>query len=188
MGSLFLGFCGRARHGKTEATESIVKYMRQWDLPTVGVYDIGDAVRRWCIEHGRLPEVARADMTSDQLQILINVGKEKRAVDVNFWIGQMLQRIDYDDFDVAICPNIRYPNEVEAVRSFTGGTIIRCTRYNSDGSIYISPDRPPNDSSETCTEMILADYYLASREGEQDWMQAQAIALYEYLWEKVNRD
>ena len=185
MVSLILGFCGRARHGKSQATDAIVKYIHEYDLPTVAVYDIGDMVRRWCIAHGRLPEVRRADMTADQLQILINVGREQRDVDLNFWIDQMFQAIDAEEPDVAICPNIRYPNEVEMVKKH-GGFLVRCTRYNLDGSVFISPDRPANDPSETCTEMILADYYLATREGEVAWMDRQAIALYEYLWEKVN--
>ncbi len=194
MSTLIIGASGRARHGKTDFCKAIAGRVNgyTWDgQPYPGparLYDIGDLIRRYCITQGILPQVERADMNREQLEILINVGKEKRAVDVNFWIGQMIGQIALDNPSVALLPNIRYENEARAVKQ-VGGYVVRLTRLNENGSVYISEDRPANDISETALEFWPADFYLTVKNGHAGLLTDQAITLYGYLeeYERIKR-
>lgn len=185
--TLILGFSGRARHGKTEACNAIADHVNN-DLdfavyghePTARLYDIGDLIRRYCIANELLPQVERADMSREQLEILINVGKEKRAVDLNFWFAQLIGQIKLDAPDVALLPNLRYANEAAGTRA-AGGYIIRMTRLNPDGSTFISDDRPANDISETSLEFWAADFYITQKDGHAALTGEYAVTLYEYL-------
>lgn len=184
--TLIIGVSGRARHGKTEACLAIAGHVNgyNWDGKladgSAQLYDIGDLVRRYCIAGGILPPVERADMNRSQLEILINVGKEKRAANVDFWIGQMLGQIALDNPAVALIPNLRYCNEAEAVRN-AGGYVVRLNRLNNDGSTFISEDRPANDISETSLEFWPADFYITQKNGHAGLTADFAITLYEYL-------
>ena len=179
---LIIGFSGRARHGKTVCCEAIVRRMQQAGY-TAKMYDIGNMIRLECIDTGRLPRIERADMDKEQLQILINVGKEKRAVDVDYWIRQMFQAIAVDAPDVAVCPNLRYENEAAACRA-AGGYVVRLTRLNENGSVFISDDRPANDISETALEFWPADFYLTTKPGQLDLLEEQSWTLLRYLYMK----
>jgi hypothetical protein len=52
---------------------------------------------------------------------------------------------------------------------------------NADGSVFISSDRPPNDTSETNLEFWPADFYLTQKEGHADLTAKLAVCVYEYL-------
>ncbi len=190
--TLIIGFSGRARHGKTEACEAIRQYVtfekdrygRYRGYRGIGtIFDIGNIVRLYCIEHGRLPEVGRKDMTKEQLQVLIDVGKEQRAVDPEFWLKRMFEAITIAAPDVALIPNLRYWNEVDAVKR-ANGYVVRVQRLTSSGADFISPDRDPNDVSETslyhCWE---TDFYITVKDGHAGLVRKQAVAIYQYLSE-----
>ena len=201
--TLIIGFSGRARHGKSEACEAIAKYVATevWrpktgelctchtpgiaiqHRATATIYDIGNFVRLYCIGKGRLPAVGRKDMTKEQLQVLIDVGKEKRAEDPEYWLKRMFTAIGADQPDVALIPNLRYWNEVDAVKQ-RGGYVVRVSRLTGSGADFISPDRDPNDVSETslyhCWE---TDFYIAVKEGHAELVRKQAVAIYQYLSE-----
>ena len=201
--TLILGFSGRARHGKSEACEAIAKYVatevwrpKTGELctchtpgiacqrrATATIYDIGNFVRLYCIGKGRLPAVERKDMTKEQLQVLIDVGKEKRAEDPDYWLKPMFTAIGADQPDVALIPNLRYWNEVDAVKR-ANGYVVRVTRMTGTGADFISPDRNPNDVSETslyhCWE---TDFYITVKDGHAELVRKQAVAIYQYLSE-----
>jgi len=181
---MIIGFSGRARHGKTESCEAIKHFVESYHCShkTAGIYDIGNQVRLYCIENHLLPQVERKDMDSKQLQVLIDVGRMKRAQDEDFWMDQIMDAIMRDGRDVALIPNLRYENEVRIVRSFNG-YVVRVTRLNRDGSTYISRDRNPNDASETTLQNVPADFYLTVNSGHPALVQQQAVALYKYLVE-----
>ena len=201
--TLIIGYSGRARSGKSESCEAIRNFTCQeyWNsarrstscdsyalsVPiqrrrTAVVYDIGNLIRLWCIKNGRLPQIERRDMTREQLQILIDVGKERRADDPNFWLDLMFTSIAFDAPDVALIPNLRYENEAAAVKA-QNGFVVRMTRLNANGSEYISPDRDPNDISETSLQFWPADFYFTVKDGHVDLVRKQAVALYLYLSE-----
>lgn len=184
--TLIIGVSGRARHGKTEACLAIAGHVNGYDYTgkvadgPARLYDIGDLIRKYCIETGRLPDVERVDMTRDQLQILIDVGKEMRAINLNFWLEQVLKQIAFDDPDVALIPNLRLAREAELIR-LSGGYVVRLQRLNEDGSTFISDDRPANDITETNLEFWPADFYITQKNGHAGLTAEFAISLYEYL-------
>lgn len=180
--SIVIGMSGRARHGKTEACQAIVRAAIELGL-SAGLYDIGSIIREYCITTGQLPNIKREDMSKEQLEILINVGKEKRAVDPQYWIGQVMAKIAKDDLDVALCPNCRFETEAIALRN-VGGYLVRLKRLNDDGSTFISDDRPPNDISETALEFWPADFYIVTKGAQLPWLRQQAVGLFQHLLSK----
>lgn len=181
---IVLACSGRARHGKTEACEAVYRHVTAQG-GTAKLYDIGDMIRRFCISTGRLPQVERKDMTREQLEILINVGKKQRAIDVNFWIGELVRTIKAEQPDVALCPNARYESEAVAFRDI-GGYMLRLTRLNANGSVFISEDRPANDISETALEFWPADFYITHKTGQLELVKRQAVTLYEFIKEQAH--
>jgi hypothetical protein len=179
---LVIGVSGRARHGKTSACEAIIKHVSSLDQKAK-LFDIGDEVRKYCIEKELLPKVARKDMTREQLEVLIETGKHKRKENANYWIDLLLEEMHATknkDIDVALFPNIRYVNEAAAIRK-EGGYLIGCKRYNEDGSDFISPDRPANDISETGMRFIVPDYYINTKSGEDILVGKIAITIFEHI-------
>lgn len=183
--TLVIGASGRARHGKTDFCEAIRDYVIYEQGGTAKLYDIGDMIRRYCIANGLLPQVERKDMTKEQLQILIDVGKKKRDENEDYWINQMLFQIKQNGLDVALIPNLRYLNEAKAIKDI-GGFVVRMKRLNPDGSTFISEDRPPNHVSETNLEFWAADAYLTTVEGQTDLIAPMAITVYEYFVRKMD--
>ena len=92
--TLIIGVLGRARHGKSTACEAIAERVKQEGLKTK-FFDIGDKVRLYCIENNLLPKVDRKDMTAEQLKILVDVGKQKRKENKEFWIGPLIDCLLY---------------------------------------------------------------------------------------------
>ena len=178
--TLILGLCGRARHGKTTACEAIADHASSLGLKAK-LFDIGDRVRLYCIQEELLPKVARKDMTPEQLKILVDVGKQKRKEDEHYWINLVLEDFrSSKNIDVALFPNVRYMNESTVLRK-EGGYIIGCKRYNEDGSLFISPDRPANDFSETGMRFIIPDFYINTKTGENVLVGELAITIFEYI-------
>lgn len=179
---MIIGASGRARHGKTETCEAI-RDAALADGLNAKIYDIGQLIRAEAIEMGLLPaDLKREDMKPEHLDVLIHVGKLRREQHKNYWVREVLWQANNDMPDVAICPNIRLPIEADAFRQ-AGGYIIRNKRLNADGSTYISPDRPPNDITETALEFWPADFYLTTINGHLPLLRIQAAAIYKYLLE-----
>ena len=78
MSQVLIGFSGRARHGKTECTTAIKAYAESTSAK-VGIYDVGAMILKLCIESGRLPNIKREDLMPNEIQTLIDVGKEMKA-------------------------------------------------------------------------------------------------------------
>lgn len=59
--------------------------------------------------------------------------KVVRKIKNNAWCNYTIKRIIREDSEIAIIPDVRFPNEIEAIKS-AGGVVIRLTRdlYHSD--------------------------------------------------------
>ena len=185
---LLVGFSGRARHGKTECTLAIKEYAEECEMRRTYICDIGSMILKTCISSGRLPNVRREDMTKAQIQVLIDVGKEmKLQFGQDYFAKRAIAEAKEDGADVAICPNLRLPIEADTWRC-AGGVMIRVTRLNPDGSLFISPDRDPNDVTETSLQFWPADYYLTNVNSARGayLLALQAVTLYRYIRSNVN--
>ncbi len=180
---LLVGFSGRARHGKTECTLAIKEYAEECEMRRTYICDIGSMILKACISSGRLPSVKREDMTKAQIQVLIDVGKEmKNAFGQDYFAKRAIAEAKEDGADVALCPNLRLPVEADTWRN-AGGIMVRVTRLNADGSLFISPDRDANDITETSLQFWPADYYLTNKNNARgaELLALQAVTLYKYI-------
>lgn len=164
-----------------------VKTLAEAEGKKVNVYDVGAMILVEAKTSEDLPanlrlpsSLKREDMTKDQLQVLIDIGKLRREQDHNYWLNRICIQAANDNPDVALCPNIRLPQEAEAIRR-SGGFIVRYNRLNANGSPFISPDRDPNDITETAMNFWPADFYITTIADQAEWGRMQARNLYFYL-------
>lgn len=182
-----LGFCGRARGGKTTATDAIFLYARGLGL-SVYVASFGELVCNYCVDSGALPPLTnRERATPEQLKIIVDVGMHcRQKYGDDFWLGQFDGEIFKRKPNVVLCPNIRMPNEVAWIRSM-GGSLIRCVRLNPDGSEFISPDRDPNHITETATTLVNSDYNITVKDGQTELAKWIAVDIFEFERQKNAR-
>ena len=96
-----------------------------------------------------------------------------RACHPNFWTGivvGLLQSFEpYSDFDIALVPDARFPNEVDiALQELKNCIAVRIERKNADGSDWINPtltEDQRNHPSETSLDCYAFDYVIHNDEG-----------------------
>jgi hypothetical protein len=96
-----------------------------------------------------------------------------RARHPNFWTGIVVGLIQafepYTDWDVAIVPDARFPNEVDiALQNLKGCIATRIERKNADGTPWINPiltEEQRNHPSETSLDHYAFDYIIHNDEG-----------------------
>ena len=95
-----------------------------------------------------------------------------RARHPNFWTGivvGLLQAFEpYNDFDIALVPDARFPNEVDiALQNLQNCVVVRVERHNADGSEWINPNLTEdqrNHPSETSLDNYAFDYVVHNDE------------------------
>ena len=135
-GTFVIGLGHKARHGKDTAAEHIIRQTK-------------GAARRYSFATG-LYAVARAcfNMTEKDAVLLQHLGTEVgRRHDNDRWVRTTYWQIRDDRPRIALLPDCRFPNEVEFVKSM-GGILIKVSRFNTDGSPFVTTDRDPNHPSE----------------------------------------
>ena len=96
-----------------------------------------------------------------------------RAKHPNFWVGIVVGLIQafepYKDFDVAIIPDARFPNEVDiSLENLKNCVSVRIERKNADGTEWINPtltEDQRNHPSETSLDVFAFDYVVHNDEG-----------------------
>jgi hypothetical protein len=177
---LLIGFGHRARQGKSYAARIISEVAGALGLEA-RIYSVGDEVQRWCAQRGMIPHnKPREALTVHELSLLGHYGWALRQENEDVWISRVLGRIREDAPDVALIPNVRYPNEARRMTEREGVNVL-VERFNADGSRFIAPDRDPNIASETSLDFWNWDYRLTAGSGQLDWLTAQAKALFSVL-------
>ena len=149
------------------------------------VIHYADAVKWFCREFldwdGKKDEVGRT--------LLQMVGTDiVRAKHPNFWVGIVVGLIQafepYKDFDVAIIPDARFPNEVDiSLANLKNSVSVRIERKNADGSAWVNPtltEEQRKHPSETSLDCFAFDYVIHNDEG-LDTLRESAIAVLEDL-------
>ena len=160
---------GKAGSGK----DTVAQFMKE-ELEKNGkkvlVIHYGDAVK-WVLKSffnwdGKKDIVGRT--------LLQHVGTDiVRAKYPNFWTDIVVELISafesYNDFDVALVPDARFPNEIDIALQILDNCIaVRVERHNEDGSEWINPDLTENQrthSSETSLDCYAFDYIIHNDEG-----------------------
>lgn len=72
-----------------------------------------------------------------------------RRIHNNAWVNTTVNKINYEQSEIAIIPDVRFPNEVSAIKE-NGGIVIRLTRdvYNSDHDSEKALDKESFDWSQ----------------------------------------
>lgn len=136
------GLIGHARHGKDEAAKTMIRLM-----PGAERYAMSNGV-------SALSRVLGVMQERDP-EVLQRVGMWMRDRDESAWLRVMYGAIADARPEVAIITGIRFPNELDMVRSM-GGTIVKIVRLNADSTHYVSTDRPRNSRAEQ--EIDALDY------------------------------
>lgn len=154
-GVKILGFGHKARHGKDTAVDGITTFFGK----RAKRFAFADALKTYCrINHG---------MTVKDGALLQKVGVDMRKHDPLFWVKLTYWAIDEMRPEVAIISDVRFKNEAEVIKGF-GGTLVNVTRYNSDGSMFLDPNRDSTHISEVDMDDYKYDIYLRNDKGAGD--------------------
>lgn len=134
------------------------------------VIHFADAVK-WVLRDyfnwdGKKDEIGRTLLQSIGTDIV-------RAKHPNFWTGIVVGLIQafepYSNFDVAIVPDARFPNEVDiSLENLKGCVAVRIERKNADGTDWINPTLTEDQRkhpSETSLDCYAFDYIIHNDEG-----------------------
>jgi hypothetical protein len=188
---ILLGITGRAKSGKSMVALGILKAAEAKGL-TAKIFELSDYVLADLKSDGLVPKSATREDLKDNVSLLVERGMSRRAENVDHWVELLEEDLENTFWDVAIIPNVRFPNEATFIQEQycvgPAGTsaIVRVTALVKDGISYISQDRDPNHISETGTHDIEADYFLTVKKGQTKLLEAQAGALLNYLQGEAN--
>ena len=179
--TLVIGLAGKAEHGKTAAARIICEWVTN-NGGTAGIFEISKLIYNHAVELGLLPPgLERDKMTNEQVKVLVDEGSRMRnTVDPNYWTDRVIPWALESNVDVAIIPNLRFPQEAEAVRR-TKGYVWRVNRLNPAGSPFVSTTRDPNHETETALDRWPADFYIYNVTGHGALLEELVVTLYEYV-------
>jgi len=177
---LVIGITGRARHGKNTIAEVMAQGFEKAGYLCSDV-TVSDIVWAEASKLRKVRSHSRASASKWELDNLVALGHSERDKDEDHWISAVAAAVVKEGAttgaaQVAVMAGVRFHNEVTWLRKFPGGIIIKVVRYNTDGSLFISPDRDPNDKMETTVDEIKADFEFTHQTGQTDWLISQAKA------------
>lgn len=161
---------GKSGSGK-DLTAQFMKEELEKHKQKALVIHFADAVKWFCREfldwNGKKDEIGRT--------LLQTVGTDiVRAKHPNFWVGIVVGLIQafepYQDFDVAIIPDARFPNEINiSLSNLKNCVSVRIERTNN-GEPWINPTLTEDQKkhpSETSLDCFAFDYILHNDEGPE---------------------
>ena len=175
---------GKAGSGKDQTAQYMKEELEKHGKKVLTIH-YGDAVK-WVLREyfnwdGKKDAVGRT--------LLQRVGTDVvRAMHPNFWTGIVVGLIQsfepYSDWDVALVPDARFPNEVDiALEHLQNCVSVRIERTNEDGSPWINPNLTEDQRkhpSETSLDCYAFDYVIHNCEG-LDTLCASAHSILEDL-------
>ena len=160
---------GKSGSGKDMMAQFMKEELAKHGMKALVIH-YADAVKWFCREFldwdGKKDEVGRT--------LLQMVGTDiVRKVHPNFWTGIVVGLIQAfeptNNFDVAIIPDARFPNEVDiSLSSLKNCVSVRIERKNADGTDWINPlltEDQRNHASETSSDCFAFDYIIYNDEG-----------------------
>jgi hypothetical protein len=172
-----IGLGHKCRHGKDTAAAHIVHSTKGQAV----VHSFSDD----------LYAIARIifGMTVKDAGVLQWLGTEGfRKKNPNTWTDSMYWKLQYKRPRIAVIPDCRFPNEVDFVRQM-GGTLIKVSRQNADGSPFVSTDRDPNHPSETALDGYRGwDYHIQVPSGQLNYLRDEVDNILWELRDKIGVD
>jgi hypothetical protein len=175
---------GKAGSGK-DTVANFIKEELEKHGKRVLVIHYGDAVK-WVLR-----EFFNWDGNKDAVgrTLLQRIGTDVvRSKFPNYWTAIVVGLLEafepYNDFDVALVPDARFPNEVDiALERLHNCVTVRINRRNADGSEWINPnltEEQRNHPSETSLDQFAFDYVIHNDEG-LDTLQESALTVLQDL-------
>ena len=160
---------GKSGSGKDMMAQFMKEELAKHGMKALVIH-YADAVKWFCREFldwdGKKDEVGRT--------LLQMVGTDiVRKVHPNFWTGIVVGLIQAfeptSNFDIAIIPDARFPNEVDiSLSSLKNCVSVRIERKNADGTDWVNPlltEDQRNHASETSLDCFAFDYIIHNDEG-----------------------
>lgn len=151
--TFLIGISGKARSGKNYLANELRSILAGSEI-----YSLANAMKCYCRVLGL--------MTVKDGSVLQTVGTDVyRKKDASFWVRMLQYQIEEEKPNIAIIPDIRFPNEKEWVES-SGGIVIRTIRINEDDSMYYTDDRPRDHLSEIALDNEKFEHILCTKSGD----------------------
>ena len=186
-----IAFAGRKQSGKTTCAQAVKDLFttKTADEDYVQIYNFADPLKRdICMNLLGLTydqcygsddhknELTNNFWNNKQLtarEVMQFVGTDIfRTMQNNIWADATLKKIKYDDPDIAVIADCRFPNEVQAVKD-AGGYVIKLTRdpFNSDHASETALD--PKNFHPKNFDIVIFNHNLSIGQ--------QIIAVFEFL-------
>lgn len=137
---LYIGFGYKARHGKNFCADAI---HRAFPSET-RILGFADALKAHC-------RVAFGMRKKDG-PLLQTVGTDLyRRTNSELWVEVLEATASDFDEPIVLIPDVRFPNEAEFIKS-RGGSMIKVSRLNGNGTPFVAQDRPADHPSETALD------------------------------------
>ena len=157
--TMIVGLGHKARHGKDTVASLLAK-----DLSAL--YGPGSVQRHSFADD--LYAVARVQygMTKKDGKLLQILGTEIfRRMDPDVWVRSLYWKLAEKCPRVCIIADVRFPNEAAFIKQM-GGHLVKVTRKNKDGSLWVTTDRDPNHPSEVSLDGYDGwDYEIVAEDG-----------------------
>lgn len=174
-----IGLGHKARHGKDYVAKYMVQHAAKKGL-YAKTFSLADALKAHCrVTYG---------MREKDPYLLQIVGTEVvRRIQPNLWVDICMATIAEQAPDVALIPDMRFENEVQAVLA-ANGFVVKVSRTNPDGSAWVSTDRNPNHPSEIALDAYTAwDGTITVPSGQIDRLKMEAEFVFDGLYEHYLR-
>lgn len=187
---LAVGLCGRARHGKDDVACILTDQFRAAGYNCFPC-SVSMVIHEQALRDGVVKSKKREDCSKEEIKKLVDLGNWGRSIDNEYWLQLLSDRIEIEKTQIAIVTGLRFPSESAWLRNVIDetnerGVLVRISRLNRDGSKFISPDRDPNDITETSQYLLNADYEIVAKTGQKKWLHTQAKALADYLLGRID--
>jgi hypothetical protein len=171
-GVTVIGLGHKARHGKDTAAAAIIREVR--GAQRFAFADDLYAIAR--VHYG---------MTVKDAPLLQRIGVDYRQVrGEDIWVRSVYAKMLQDRPRLAIITDVRFPNELAFVKAL-GGTAIRVTRFNADGTMFEDPSRDPNHVSEAALNNAVWDISMVAMSGQVAELEEAAIVAAEHVLSKA---
>ena len=184
---LVIGFGHRARQGKNTAALAMLNSM---PLDThVIQYAFGDAlrseVRVACAKYGGqhalitawkqsglMPEWVICENAKPRTLLQWWGTDFRRAKDPEYWVKRLKTTLDNHNPDVALITDVRFPNELDAIRAWGGVYVEVVNTGDTDIDVHGHP-------SEAALDGVRADYWIVA--GSRDECEEKAAGLFRQI-------
>lgn len=124
------------------------------------------------------PHAVADDVYKDgkQRALLQAIGQGRRDSDSDYWLKKWKQAVLNSDADVVLTADLRYPNEIAAIKEL-GGVTIKFTRLGYTG---LSPEAAAH-ISEVALDGATFDHEIVVHDGQLELLRTKALNLFDSI-------